>query len=677
MVLFQFLAGLSFNLIALIFLTHLFIPKARPHTVKFFTLSYNNPESGAYAIGGDDYHFIAFCIVLFTGLRAGLMEHLFAPLAKQWGLEKRKDMTRFSEQAWLLVYYSFFWPLGVYLYYNSPSFMNLRELWTGWPDREVTGLVKAYFLGQWAFWLQQVMVIHIEERRKDHWQMLTHHFITIALMAASYYYHHTRVGILILVLMDIVDIFLPLAKCLKYLGFSTLCDVMFGMFMVSWFLARHVLYMAVCWSIWRDAMDVMPIGCFYGNKANLKGPLPIPDGWRHWVEPFRNPEGALCFSQPVVYGFLYTLLGLQAITIFWFFMIIRVAVRVLRGGSADDPRSDDEVESEAEYEYEEAQPLEEEVGVESIDLKGWERRTGVKRAASSSAVSLPGHSDRKELLGRIGSDDNRQANVAGPTYDVYELIEALCRQYMIRRFGTEMFGPKVRSISPYSPSHPPLPFRFDRKTINSLESGHKLPASALSGHPASSTGTASSGKVTVRRSLDETVGEILRKIEEGTRRVVTLNRDIRAELDAESKLARENEAVVEYYVSLLGRLADIVCAYRRIQRYVRYERDRVAGEAREPWAAILYAVNLGVFLIDQAETFSPAHRRPLFTVPEASKPRGAGRDTLSREQSRIKEPESPKPKSVESELHGLEQSYSDYPPRAQLLYALVCRLRDL
>ncbi|GAW16460.1 hypothetical protein ANO14919_058890 [Xylariales sp. No.14919] len=238
----------------------------------------------------------------------------------------------------------------------------------------------------------------------------------------------------------------------------------------------------------------------------------------------------------------------------------------------------------------------------------------------------------------------------------------------------EMFGSKVRSIPPYSPSHPPLPFHFE---IDSLESGQNPPASTISGHPAPSTGTASSGKVTVRRSLNETVGEILRKIEEGTRRVVTLNRDIRAELDAESKLVRDNEAVAGYYVSLLGRLADIVCAYRRIQRYVRYERDRVAGEAREPWAAILYAINLGVFLIDRAETFGPVYRRPLFKEPGPSKPRDVGCDTPSREQSRTKEPEPPKPKSVKSELPGLQQSYSDYPPRAQLLYALVCRLRDL
>jgi len=198
---------------------------------------------------------------------------------------------------------------------------------------------------------------------------------------------------------------MQLAKCLKYLGYSTLCDVMFGMFMVSWFVARHVLYLMVCWTIYTDMERVVPVGCFYGNGTNLKGPLPVPEGWRHWVEPFRNSEGALCFASPVMQGFLYTLLGLQAIMIVWFFMIVRVATRILRGGSADDPRSDGEADSEeAEYEYEEAQPLEEEVGVESIDLKGWERRTGLKRAASSTAVSLPGHSDRKELLGRIGCE---------------------------------------------------------------------------------------------------------------------------------------------------------------------------------------------------------------------------------------------------------------------------------
>lgn len=103
-----------------------------------------------------------------------------------------------------------------YIYYNSEYWLNLRGLWANWPQRELTGLVKGYVLAQWAFWLQQILVIYMEERRKDHYQMLTHHIITIGLLSSCYFYHHTRVGNLVLVLMDVVDIFLPV-RCLLIL----------------------------------------------------------------------------------------------------------------------------------------------------------------------------------------------------------------------------------------------------------------------------------------------------------------------------------------------------------------------------------------------------------------------------------------------------------------------------
>lgn len=87
--------------------------KARPYTSKLFLTSHYNPNTGNYAAGGDDFYFLGFCIVLFTGLRAVFMDYILAPIAKQWGLSKKKDVTRFSEQAWLLCYYSVFWTLGV------------------------------------------------------------------------------------------------------------------------------------------------------------------------------------------------------------------------------------------------------------------------------------------------------------------------------------------------------------------------------------------------------------------------------------------------------------------------------------------------------------------------------------------------------------------------------------
>ena len=63
-------------------------------------------------MGRDDAYLILFCVTLFTGLRASTMEYLLAPFAKMRGLTKRKDITRFSEQAWMLVYYVVFWPAG-------------------------------------------------------------------------------------------------------------------------------------------------------------------------------------------------------------------------------------------------------------------------------------------------------------------------------------------------------------------------------------------------------------------------------------------------------------------------------------------------------------------------------------------------------------------------------------
>ena len=82
----------------------------------------------------------------------------------------------------------------------------------GWPNREMTGPFKWYYLVQFAFWLQQILVVNIEERRKDYLQMFTHHVITCALIFTSYGYHQTKVGNLILCLMDVVDIVLPVSR---------------------------------------------------------------------------------------------------------------------------------------------------------------------------------------------------------------------------------------------------------------------------------------------------------------------------------------------------------------------------------------------------------------------------------------------------------------------------------
>jgi acyl-CoA-dependent ceramide synthase len=95
--------------------------------------------------------------------------------------------------------------------YNSEFWLNLHGVWEGWPFREVEGVFKWYYLVQWGFWVQQILVVNIEEKRKDYAQMFTHHIFTTALLFLSYGYYHMRVGIVILSIMDFVDIILPVS----------------------------------------------------------------------------------------------------------------------------------------------------------------------------------------------------------------------------------------------------------------------------------------------------------------------------------------------------------------------------------------------------------------------------------------------------------------------------------
>jgi len=63
-----------------------------------------------------------------------------------------------------------------------------------------------------AFWVQTMIALNIEKRRKDYWQMFFHHVITVLLCTLSYATNWTRVGNLILSLMDFCDIILPVRQ---------------------------------------------------------------------------------------------------------------------------------------------------------------------------------------------------------------------------------------------------------------------------------------------------------------------------------------------------------------------------------------------------------------------------------------------------------------------------------
>lgn len=314
--------------------------------------------------------------------------------------------------------------------YNSKYWMNFRELWTDFPVLQVSGLFKWYYLTQFAFWVQQIVVVNIEERRKDHWQMFTHHIVTCMLIFFSYGYYQHKAGNVILCIMDGVDIALSLAKDLKYARFQMACDIMFGIFILSWFLARHLVYLTLCWSVEFDVLEVMTYGCYSSTTGEYLRRSPegsdAPGGTKIFSEvtqPYTNPGAEICYNYGIRYAFLGLLFALQGITIMWFMLILRVAYRVLKGKGADDSRSDSEdsgEEAEEEKEVESrkqtvpvslttdaashfAQPVEEVVGVDDLTFTR-KNTAAVRSRAPGTSSGLQTISDKKGILNRIGCD---------------------------------------------------------------------------------------------------------------------------------------------------------------------------------------------------------------------------------------------------------------------------------
>lgn len=416
--------GLSLNFVLLLCMSYALFPSLRSNIAACFALSYPTETPGLYGQGPRDVYLVASWVIYFTGFRAFMLDYVLLPLAGYCGIGRRKGRVRFAEQAYMLVYYAiyWFWGLAVFLK-DTPSGINstndlLISLWRDFPRLLMPAGIKMYYLTQLAFWIQQVAVIHLEEKRKDHYQMLAHHFVTIGLIVFSYGYRQWRVGNAILVCMDIVDLVLPLAKILRYLDMQMACDCAFGLFVVTWIAARHVAYLGICWSIYAHVHEVtMPYGLYSistGQRLSGEGGTNVLDSL---LQPLLHPEAkTVVFNANIRWSFLALLGALQVITLAWLYMIMRVVIRVIRGQGADDTRSDDEGEEEDEIETGPAQPsepitspmgaekshfIEVETSTEDVSWPTRKVTANGKRKAKgiSSGLNLGEH---KDILNRIG-----------------------------------------------------------------------------------------------------------------------------------------------------------------------------------------------------------------------------------------------------------------------------------
>lgn len=280
--------------------------------------SYHIEGTDQYGKGENDFYFVGFYALFFTFLREFVMCVILRPLAGILGVKKPHKVNRFMEQGYAMFYYGLSGPFGLYVMKSLPIwFFETAPLYETYPHKTHDWYFKVFYLGQAAFWVQQsvVLLLQLEKPRKDFYELILHHIVTIALIWLSYRFHFAWMGIQIFITMDVSDFFLATSKTLNYLD-SILTGPFYIVFVCIWIYLRHYINLKILWSVLTEFRTV-----------------------GEWELNWDTQQYKCWISQPIVFFLIF---ALQLLNCYWLFLLLRILYRYVMGGVKADERSEDE-----------------------------------------------------------------------------------------------------------------------------------------------------------------------------------------------------------------------------------------------------------------------------------------------------------------------------------------------
>ncbi|KAE8152889.1 TLC domain-containing protein [Aspergillus avenaceus] len=279
-----------------------------------------------YGKGPKDITFVSFYTIVLSFTREFIMQRFIRPMAVYLGIRGKGKTARFMEQVYTAIYFAIFGPFGLYVMYRSDVwYFNTTAMFEGFPHREHEGLFKAYYLLQASYWAQQaiVLMLQLEKPRKDFRELVGHHIITLALIGLSYRFHFTYMGLAVYITHDVSDFFLATSKTLNYLDHFITAPY-FGMFVGMWIYCRHYLNLKILWAVLTEFRTVGPYELNWETQQ-----------YKCWI------------SQIITFALLASL---QAVNLFWLFLILRILKNYIFNSVRKDERSEDEDTEEEEPE---------------------------------------------------------------------------------------------------------------------------------------------------------------------------------------------------------------------------------------------------------------------------------------------------------------------------------------
>ncbi|XP_008412255.1 ceramide synthase 5-like [Poecilia reticulata] len=219
--------------------------------------------------------------------------------------DRPSTQKKFCESMWRFTFYLVIFIYAICHLWVSPWMWDTRQCWHNYPFQPLSPGQYNYYVAELAFYWSLMVSQFTDVKRKDFMIMLVHHLATIFLITISYGNNMLRAGTLVMCVHDASDIFLEAAKLANYAKYQRLCDSLFVVFSISFFLTRLVIFpFWIVYSVLFESWQII-------------GPY---QAW--WL----------------INGLL---LVLQTLHVIWFYLIARIAVKaIFKGKVSKDDRSD-------------------------------------------------------------------------------------------------------------------------------------------------------------------------------------------------------------------------------------------------------------------------------------------------------------------------------------------------
>ena len=202
-----------------------------------------------------------------------------------------------------------FFAYGSYVILGSHWFWSKSWI-TGYiVNQPFTNKMKWYIIIELSFYISLLISQFSDTKRKDFFQQFVHHVTTIILISGCYIIAHFYIGSIVMLLHDASDYWLEAAKLAKYAKKQKMCDVLFVIFAIIFYITRWVYF-----PFW-------VLRAYMTNNPSLTGPS--------------------YFAFPFI--FLYLCFLLLVLHYYWGYLIGRMIYKFSVTGKVEkDDRSDDD-----------------------------------------------------------------------------------------------------------------------------------------------------------------------------------------------------------------------------------------------------------------------------------------------------------------------------------------------